>query len=97
MKHILLFIGMVIPFQMGFAQNIVSGTVHHSENNLPLMQVSVYFPELERGTTTNTDGQFELNDIPNGSFEIVISSIGFETFSQILEIGFNTKSCINFD
>ncbi len=91
MKHILLFIGMVIPFQMGLAQNIVSGTVHHSENNLPLMQVSVYFPELEKGTTTNADGQFELNDIPNGSFEIVISSIGFETFSQILEIGFNTN------
>lgn len=89
MKHILLFIGMVIPFQMGFAQNIISGTVHNSENGLPLMQVSVYFPELEKGTTTNADGQFELNDIPNGSFEIVISTIGFETFSQILEIGFN--------
>ncbi len=86
MKYIILFIVMVIPFHMGFTQNTISGAVNNAENMAPLEQVSIYIPELEKGTATNEDGRYELKDLPSGSFILVVSSIGFETFSKTINI-----------
>jgi len=71
---------------MGFTQNTISGAVNNAENGSPLEQVSIYIPELEKGTATNEDGRYELKDLPNGSFILVVSSIGFETFSKTINI-----------
>lgn len=53
MKYIILFIVMAIPFHKGFTQNKLSGTIDDAENKAPLEQVSIYIPELEKGTATN--------------------------------------------
>jgi iron complex outermembrane receptor protein len=71
---------------MGLAQNIISGTVKNAETGTTLEQVTVYFPEMEKGTATNEIGFYELNDLPIGSFILVVSSIGFETFSKAINI-----------
>ncbi len=86
MKYIILFIVMVIPFYMGFTQNTLSGAVNNAENMAPLEQVSIYISELEKGTATDEDGRYELKDLPRGSFILVVSSIGFETFSKTINI-----------
>jgi iron complex outermembrane receptor protein len=77
---------MVIPFYMGFTQNTLSGAVNNAENMAPLEQVSIYISELEKGTATDEDGRYELKDLPRGSFILVVSSIGFETFSKTINI-----------
>ena len=96
MKYIFLLIVIVIPFHMGFAQNTISGEVNNAENKAPLDQVSIYIPKLEKGTATNENGFYELNDLPIGSFILVVSSIGFETFSKTINIniGLNTLDVI---
>ena len=86
MKYIILFIVMVIPFHMGFTQNTLSGAVNNAENMAPLEQVTIYISELEKGTATDEDGRYELKDLPRGSFILVVSSIGFETFSKTINI-----------
>ena len=86
MKYIFLLTVMAIPFQMGFAQSTISGAVINAENMEPLEQVSIYIPKLEKGTATNKNGFYELKDLHIGDFIMVVSSIGYETFSKTINI-----------
>ena len=91
MKHLfsLLF---AMSFLINYAQNSVSGIILDSDDNSPLEQVAVYFPQLEKGAVTNSNGRFQINDIPLGSYKIVVSFIGYQTFSKtiLIEAGSNT-------
>lgn len=95
MKQLMLFILIAIPLNMGFAQNNISGTVTSTEHNEPLEQVALYFPELEKGTTSNSEGYFIFNSIPNGDFELVVSSIGFETQSIHITLSNQEEKTLN--
>jgi len=63
------------------AQNSVSGTVTNLENQ-PLANVSVYAPELHKGTTTDQNGKYEFKNLPNGSFRLTFTIVGFTTQSK---------------
>ncbi len=69
-----------------YSQNSLSGQVLDSDSNSVLEYVNVYFPELELGTTSNEIGQFSFKNLPNGSFNIVVSFLGFETYSEEIKI-----------
>ncbi len=92
MKQFLQILIMVITCYTGMAQNTISGTVTNAEDGTPLSQVSIYFPELEKGTATNNNGSFEIQNIPSGNFELVISSLGFETFEKKINISSKTDT-----
>jgi len=66
-----------------FAQNSVSGTVTNPENQ-PLPGVSVYAPELHKGTTTDENGKYEFNNLPNGNLRIAFTYIGFTTQNKTI-------------
>ncbi|MFC3974038.1 TonB-dependent receptor [Maribacter confluentis] len=82
--HITMLFALLAHF--AFAQNSLNGTIKDKENQEPLEQVSIYFPQLEKGTVTNADGYYEINNLPTGKFKIVVSYIGYQTYSQTLEI-----------
>jgi len=92
MKRLILYIIIVMPLHIGLAQNIISGTVKNAETGATLEQVTVYFPEMEKGAATNEMGKYELMDIPSGSSIIVFSSIGFETFSKTININIGANT-----
>jgi len=69
-----------------FSQNTLTGKITDSESGEPLEQVSVYIPQLENGTVTDQDGNYSLKNLPEGSYKLVISYIGFETYSTSYEI-----------
>lgn len=71
----------------GLSQHQISGQVLDAQTQAPLEQVSVYLPQLERGTITDTAGQFQLNDLPSGTYRLVASYLGYRTFSSNLAIG----------
>jgi len=62
-----------------YAQNSIEGSILNSETNEPVIAASIYLPKLERGTMSSADGKFHLNHIPEGNFQMVISSLGFTT------------------
>ena len=68
------------------AQNTVSGTITDSENNQPLEQVSVYIPQLEKGSVTVENGNYAIKDLPEGKYKLIIALLGYETYSTTLEI-----------
>ncbi len=60
------------------AQIKVSGKVISSENNEPLSGASVYFNNTSVGTSTNNDGEFNIN-IKNGTYTLIVSFLGHKT------------------
>ena len=77
---------------LGFGQEKVtlSGVISDANNNETLIGVSVYVSELNIGTYTNEDGFYSIT-LPKGNYTLQISYIGFETFSEKLEIDQNVK------
>ncbi|SEB47242.1 iron complex outermembrane recepter protein [Tenacibaculum sp. MAR_2009_124] len=59
------------------------------------MGATIYIKELKKGATTNFNGIVEMNNIPNGNYQITISFIGFESINTTLKIP--AQSPINFE
>ena len=69
-----------------YSQNNVSGKVLDASTGEPVFSASIYFPKLEKGTMTAEDGNFSINDLPEGNYRILVSSIGYTTYTQDLSI-----------
>jgi hypothetical protein len=63
----------------------VSGTVYDDFSNETLIGVSVYFPELNAGTTTNEYGFYSIT-IPKGTYKVQISYLGFTTIIETINL-----------
>ncbi|MET7029276.1 TonB-dependent receptor [Sediminicola luteus] len=72
--------------QGSYSQNSISGTIISNEDQSPLEQVEIYFPQLEKGTLTDASGNYSLSNIPVGPYKIVIAYLGFQTFSKTIDI-----------
>ncbi|PWG05572.1 TonB-dependent receptor [Polaribacter aquimarinus] len=59
-----------------FAQNSISGIITNKGEPLPF--VNVYLKKTKLGTSTNNNGFYQLKNIPDGKYTLVISSIGFK-------------------
>ena len=71
----------------------VSGKVTN-QNNEPLASASVLIKKLNKGTSTNFDGKFQLN-VSNGDYIIEARFIGFATISKKVNIA-NQNVVVNF-
>ncbi|MCK0124145.1 TonB-dependent receptor [Gelidibacter sp. F2691] len=65
-----------------YAQNTLQGNVVDKNTNEPLIFANIYVPQLEKGTTSDEDGNYQMPNIPNGTYKVIVSTIGYETFSQ---------------
>ncbi|KAB1160711.1 TonB-dependent receptor [Tenacibaculum aiptasiae] len=61
------------------AQNVVKGIVINSDSEKPLQGVSVSVREANISGTTDANGSFTLNGLPDGRQIVVVSLSGFET------------------
>ena len=59
-----------------FSQNTIKGKV--TAKNEALAFTNIYINELNKGVETNENGLYEFIDIPNGSYTITASYIGFK-------------------
>jgi len=75
-----------------YSQNSIQGSILNSETNEPVIAATIYLPKLERGTMTSADGKFHLNNIPEGNFQMVISSLGFTT--QTVDVNTTLKESL---
>lgn len=65
-------------------QYSIKGKVTSSDHNEPLPWAYVFLSGTSFGTQTNSDGQFELNKLPAGTFKLAVSYVGFE--SVVIEV-----------
>ncbi|MBJ7879858.1 TonB-dependent receptor [Gelidibacter salicanalis] len=67
-----------------YAQNTLQGNVVDKNTNEPLIFANIYMTQLEKGATTDDHGKYILSNIPNGTYNIVVSILGYETYSRNL-------------
>ncbi len=86
---------LLLAISSTYAQNTLSGSVNDKNTKEPLIFATIYLPQLEKGTTADDHGHFTLSNIPNGTYAVVVSIIGFETLSQ--NINFPFKDDLNLE
>lgn len=63
----------------------LSGVISEEKSNETLIGVNIIIPELQTGTTTNEYGFYSLT-LPKGSYNIIISYLGFQTISETISL-----------
>jgi iron complex outermembrane receptor protein len=66
------------------AQISLSGKITEHKNQASLSGASVYIPDLKTGAVSKQDGSYEIKNIPNGTYLVEVSFVGFA--SQTIEI-----------
>ncbi len=80
MKYKLLFLSLILVFKstLLFSQNgVLKGRVFNSINNEPVPFANILIDSLFVGTTSDFDGNFRIENIKPGSYNITASFIGF--------------------
>jgi hypothetical protein len=88
-----LFIFLLSTTIFGQENFTLSGTVYDQSSNETLIGVSVYFPNLNSGTSTNEYGFYSIT-IPAGKHEVYISYLGYKTTTETIDL--TKKSTKNF-
>jgi hypothetical protein len=64
---------------ISFSQKSIKGQVVNAVSGEPLSGSSVFINGSSIGTVADNKGRFELNNIPPGRYELVVSLVGYET------------------
>ncbi|MBG7630776.1 MAG: TonB-dependent receptor plug domain-containing protein, partial [Bacteroidetes bacterium] len=67
------------------AQQKISGTIK-SIHNKPLYGVEVFVEELQKGTSSNENGYYELTNLPNNTIIITFKYLGYKTQIKTLTL-----------
>lgn len=86
MNKLLFALFLTMTYSFAFSQNTLTGNIIDADNQQPLEQVSIYFPQLEKGTVTDSKGHYEINNLPSGAYKIVISYLGYQTISKTINL-----------
>jgi hypothetical protein len=77
------------------AQNTaISGKVTDTQTNAALPFVSVYLSNTSFATQTDSLGRFRLSNIPTGKYSLVVSTVGYQTVFQTIDIDNNATESL---
>ncbi|NPA37785.1 MAG: TonB-dependent receptor [Chlorobi bacterium] len=73
------------------AQTTLTGNVTDVSSGERLTGVNVYIPDLQKGTVTDENGNYKIENIPYGLFKVQFSFIGYKTKLVLLKADSGTK------
>ena len=79
---LLLTISVLVSAQTDVPKGSITGKVLDIETKTPLIGVNIYIKNMQTGTTTRSDGSYELNGIPVGLINVIFSYIGYESITK---------------
>ena len=88
MKIVTLYIAVifVLFFQNLNAQNKMTGNIKDEQTKENLVNASVYIPDLRVGATADNEGNYVLENIPNGTYLFEIKYIGYKNRTERIKI-----------
>ena len=69
--------------------NSIKGFVYEESTGEPMMFTNVYLKGTTFGSTTNENGYFNINRIPDGQYTLLITSVGYDTISESFSLSRN--------
>ncbi|MGV3695870.1 TonB-dependent receptor [Flavobacterium sp.] len=86
--YTVLFMGLTL---VASAQNKIIGTISDKDNK-PLPNVIVSMPEIHKEVISDDNGNYTLNNLPNGTFKVVYSFVGYTT--KILSVSISEREIV---
>lgn len=68
------------------AQNQITGQVKAAEDNTSLPGANVFLEGAKKGTVTDLEGRFILDNVPEGTYRIRVSFVGYQTIRQEVQV-----------
>ena len=85
-----LFFTAVLFFLTAFAavaqDNSIKGFVYEEATGEPMMFTNVYLKGTTYGGSTSENGYFNINRIPDGRYTLLITSVGYDTISEVFTL-----------
>ncbi|WP_397298829.1 TonB-dependent siderophore receptor [Nonlabens ulvanivorans] len=79
MKTLISILLLFFSVQIALCQQAsITGEVTDS-NNTPLLGVNIFLKNTTKGVQSDVDGQFKIEEIEDGNYTLILSSIGFKT------------------
>ncbi len=72
-------------------KNVLTGKITDAKTGTPLSGASVFIHDLKTGAIAHDDGTFKTSSIAPGKYLVEISSVGFETIIESIEVNGNTE------
>ena len=66
--------------------NSIKGFVYEEATGEPMMFTNVYLKGTTYGGSTNENGYFNINRIPDGRYTLLITSVGYDTISEVFTL-----------
>lgn len=88
---LILFIGFSTLTQ---AQNKLTGKITDTKNQ-SLSGVNVYITELHKGTSTDSNGDYTITNLPNANFAVTAAFIGYQSQNKNIQIS-TGNNMVNF-
>jgi iron complex outermembrane receptor protein len=85
MKRAAMMLASILLLVPAFSQHRISGSILDEEMKA-LPAANIQLSELKRGTVTGNDGSFSFEKIPEGSYILIVTFVGFEAHSQAVEV-----------
>ncbi|RXP53636.1 TonB-dependent receptor [Lutibacter sp. HS1-25] len=79
---------------ISIAQQKISGIITDANNN-PIANAAVYIEEIQKGTSTNDKGFYEISNLPSQPIHLTVEYIGFETQARTIKLQ-QPETVLNF-
>ncbi|MGB3590012.1 MAG: TonB-dependent receptor [Tunicatimonas sp.] len=97
MKRSILLLLALVAASVVYAQSgTIRGKITDSNSN-PIPGLNAALKGTTLGSITNTDGQFTITAIPIGSYQLIISGVGYQTQQRSIEVGNNQTAQLNIN
>jgi len=85
MKRILIVCVLIVFYHSSNAQNKIVGKIN-DQNNLPLPGATIFISDMNKGTISDKNGNYQLVNLPDGKNRIQYSFIGFANHIETVEL-----------
>ena len=79
----LFFLLLLLTASAAYGQVQLKGVVVNAETGAPVPAASIFLANTSVGTTAAANGSFTLA-VPAGRFDLIVSSVGYQTYSQTI-------------
>ena len=83
MKQLLLYIALLCATPL-LAQKTLRGKLLSATDRKPVAAASVYLSNTSTGTVSKEDGSFAISPFPEGRYDLVVSSLGYEIYTATI-------------
>lgn len=85
-----------MSYSSHFSQNVIEGKITEEGKGKPVVNANVYILKTLLGSSSGTDGKYEIKNIPDGYFTVVVSHVNYKTVKKVISLDKNKTVSLNF-